>query len=186
MANCKVIAVTNQKGRRGQEHFCPRQERQDRFPPRRGAFLPFQRTATEPIRHDGMRGLHAVAGAGHQNERVQPGRKADGGSHPLHYAGGKAEPARKACFSRRANNEAHSEIDSARAGNRFCDSSTGILQSALAAPTRSGKVTGRLRESLPFCGSETAAQTFSPSPHLTPCYSPYYPKKKDHSYMWSV
>lgn len=43
-----------------------------------------------------------------------------------------------------------------------------------------------LRESLPFCGSETAAQIFSPSPHLTPCYSLYYPKKKDHSYRWSV
>ena len=37
---------------------------------------------------------------------------------------------------------------------------------------------GRLREILPFCKSETAVKMLSLSPHLTPCYSLYYPKKR--------
>ena len=45
---------------------------------------------------------HYDYSAGHQNERVQPGWEADGRSHPLHYAGGKAEPARAVQNAERA------------------------------------------------------------------------------------
>ena len=64
--------------------------------------IAFRPATAEPIRHDGVRGLHAVAGTGHKNERVQPGRKAVRRSHPLHYAGGKAKPARAVQNAERA------------------------------------------------------------------------------------